>query len=69
MLQSAIAQHARTGDTAGHRAWIAYLLHEYYDGMYSYQLEKKNSRIVFSGSRNAVLDYLRDTYQIGPKDS
>ncbi len=65
MLQEAIARHAANGDTEGHRAWIAYLLHEYYDGMYEYQLGKKSHRIVFSGTRGEVCDYLRDTYGIG----
>ncbi len=64
MLQEALALHARTGDTQGHRAWIAYLLHEYYDGMYEYQLSKKAQRIVFSGTQREILDYLRDNYQI-----
>lgn len=64
MLQDAIVRHASTGDTEGHRAWIGYLLHEYYDGMYEYQLSKKNSRIVFSGKRAAVLDYLHDKHAI-----
>ena len=65
MLQDAITRHARTGDTGGHRAWIAYLLHEYYDGMYSYQLEKKAARIVCRGTQDEVLDFLRNRYQIG----
>ena len=65
MLQDATARHAANGDTEGHRAWIAYLLHEYYDGMYEYQLGKKSHRIVFSGTRAEVCDYLRDTYGIG----
>lgn len=65
MLQEAIARHAANGDTEGHRAWIAYLLHEYYDGMYEYQLGKKSHRIVFSGTQGEVCDYLRDTYGIG----
>jgi tRNA 2-selenouridine synthase len=64
MLQDALDLHVRTGDTQGHRAWIAYLLHEYYDGMYEYQLSKKAQRIVFSGTQREVLDYLRDNYQI-----
>ena len=64
MLHDAVALHARTGDTEGHRAWIAYLLHEYYDGMYEYQLSKKASRIVFSGTQSAVLEYLQDRYDI-----
>jgi len=65
MLQDALALHARTGDTQGHRAWIACLLHAYYDGMYEYQLSKKAQRIVFSGTQSEVLDYLRDSYQVG----
>ena len=64
MLHEALALHARTGDTQGHRAWIGYLLHEYYDGMYEYQLSKKAKRIVFRGTQPEVLDYLRDNYQI-----
>jgi tRNA 2-selenouridine synthase len=69
MLQEAIARHAANGDTEGHRAWIAYLLHEYYDGMYEYQLGKKSHRIVFSGTRGEVCDYLRDTYGIGRRET
>ncbi len=65
MLQDAISRHARSGDTQGHRAWIAYLLHEYYDGMYGYQLEKKSSRIVFRGTQDEVLDFLYNRYHIG----
>jgi len=64
MLKDALDLHARTGDTQGHRAWIAYLLHEYYDGMYEYQLGKKAQRIAFSGPQREVLNYLRDNYQI-----
>ena len=64
MLQEALALHARTGDTQGHRAWIGYLLHEYYDGMYEYQLSKKAQRIVFSGTQQEILDYLCENYQI-----
>jgi len=67
MLKEAIERHARTGDTDGHRTWIAYLLHEYYDGMYEYQLSKKAVRMAFTGDQAAVLDYLRNTYGIGTK--
>ena len=41
-----------------HEAWIEYLLREYYDPMYDYQLNKKSERIVFRGERGAVMDYL-----------
>ena len=64
LMQAAIARHASHGDTEPHRAWIAYLLHEYYDGMYEYQLRNKAARIVFSGERDAVLGYLEDAFGI-----
>jgi len=63
LLASAIEQH-RSGNTGLHREWIEVLLVEYYDPMYSHQLEKKRERIVFQGSASEVHDYLREQYQI-----
>jgi tRNA 2-selenouridine synthase len=34
------------GDTSGHYFWIEYLLTQYYDPMYEYQLERKQGRIM-----------------------
>jgi len=65
LLKSAIERHSRTGDTEAHRSWIRYLLEEYYDGMYEYQLSKKTDRVVFAGEQAAVLDFLGQTYGIG----
>lgn len=65
LLQAAISRHNAHGETDLHREWIAFLLHEYYDGMYEYQLSKKQSRIVFSGPREAVLEYLAANHGIG----
>ncbi len=42
-----------------HKAWIHYLLVEYYDAMYDYQLAKKAERVVFRGDAQAVGEYLR----------
>ena len=64
MLDAAIERHAVSGDTEGHRSWIAFLLREYYDGMYEYQLARKAERVIFRGERPAVLDFLRETYAI-----
>jgi len=64
MLEDAIEAHASSGNTEAHRAWIAYLLHQYYDGMYEYQLARKTERIAFSGRADALADYLRETYAI-----
>ena len=48
------------GDTSGHLGWIDYLLANYYDPMYAYQLNQKAQRIVFRGDALEVSDYLAD---------
>ena len=51
-------QHAFAGKT-DHRDWISYLLREYYDPMYDFQLERKTTRIRFRGRNADVADFLR----------
>ena len=46
------------GDSSGHLAWIEYLLANYYDPMYNYQLTQKAERVVFRGDISEVRDYL-----------
>lgn len=58
MMQQALEAQRRSGDVDLHRAWIEGLLREYYDPMYASQREKKAARITFSGSQDAVIDYL-----------
>ena len=60
VLETALARHA-AGDPSDHRAWIQLLLTGYYDRMYAYQLERKASRVTFSGTYAAVRDYLTAT--------
>lgn len=64
LLEQALDEQQRSGSTDAHRAWIAFLLREYYDGMYEYQLSGKRDRVVFSGRRDAVLDFLQDKFGI-----
>lgn len=64
LLANALQRHLVDGDVDGHRDWIAYLLTEYYDGMYAYQLAGKQARIVFRGSRADVASYLHQHYAI-----
>ncbi len=42
-----------------HESWISYLLTEYYDPMYDFQLSKKSERIAFRGDRKEVLEFLQ----------
>ena len=61
-MDSAIAvQHEDS--FASHRHWLAALTREYYDPMYSYQLDKKKDLVVFRGGREEVIGWLKDLNQ------
>lgn len=59
LLDAAWQEQQRSGNPEGHKVWIRALLEEYYDPMYDYQIEKKKERIVFRGSAEEILDYLK----------
>lgn len=59
MMDAALDEQARSGSCELHREWIEGLLTHYYDPMYVYQRERKSSRIVFTGTHEAVVEYLR----------
>lgn len=42
-----------------HERWIEMLLAWYYDPMYDYQLKAKGKRIIFTGGRSAVTEFLQ----------
>jgi len=44
-----------------HKTWIEYLLKEYYDPMYDYQIQKRSDKIVFRGNEEEVLAYLKES--------
>lgn len=56
-MENAIALQHRD-NFASHRDWLRALTRDYYDPMYSYQLEKKRELVVFRGSRSEVVEYL-----------
>lgn len=58
LMRQALAVQAQTGDSERHLAWITLLLERYYDPMYLYQIQHKQTRIVFRGDRAACLEYL-----------
>ena len=56
LMESAIAlQH--TDEFASHRQWLTALTVDYYDPMYSYQLSKKQERVLFRGDRAEVIEW------------
>ncbi len=62
MMQGAFDQQQRTGSTDGHRVWVAFLLQRYYDPMYEYQLSRREGVKLFSGTREAVLAWVREQH-------
>ena len=55
LMTEALAEHQAHRDIEGHRQWIEALLTSYYDPMYEYQLEKKQSQIIFTGNSHQIL--------------
>lgn len=59
ILDAALDEQRSSGAVDLHRGWIEGLLGEYYDPMYAFQLQNKESRIEFRGNHAEVLEYLR----------
>ncbi len=58
MLDAALAKPYELA-IAEHKTWIAFLLNEYYDIMYDYQLENKADRVLFKGNKQEVKAYFK----------
>jgi len=58
MFASAWATQQRHGDIHAHRDWIRFLLTEYYDPMYDYQLSRKSQPVVCRGDAQTLLNFL-----------
>ena len=55
VMAGAFAAQWRDGDLSLHREWIRFLLENYYDPMYEYQLAQREGNQLFSGDRDAVV--------------
>jgi len=64
LLTYAIEQHQSNNNLESHKDWIKVLLVDYYDPMYDYQFSKKASRVIFKGSQDDILDYLKSHYKL-----
>lgn len=58
LFEEAYSLQLTSNDYSKHKEWIAWLLKDYYDPMYSYQMDQIANNIVFTGDRDSVLDYL-----------
>ncbi len=58
LFENAFKEQQKSGNLELYKEWIRYLLKEYYDPMYDYQILQQASRVVFRGSHDAILEYL-----------
>ena len=58
MFESAWQEQLRTGGVAAHRDWVRFLLTEYYDPMYDYQLSRKAQPVRLRGEAEALQAFL-----------
>jgi len=62
LFDDALQEQKSSGSHKKYKEWVLYLLKEYYDPMYDYQIEKNGSRVEFRGSVEEIEDYLRNNY-------
>jgi tRNA 2-selenouridine synthase len=58
LFDEAINEQKEKGNLEKHKEWIAYLLKEYYDPMYEYQLEKEKDKIIFRGNETEIISFI-----------
>ena len=58
IFENAVDEQIRSGSLDAHKEWVEYLLREYYDPMYDYQIQKRSEQVVFRGSSEEILSYL-----------
>jgi tRNA 2-selenouridine synthase len=58
LFNDAITEQKENKSLEKHKQWITYLLKEYYDPMYEYQLKKNKERIMFKGTSSDIINYL-----------
>ncbi|MDD2653360.1 MAG: tRNA 2-selenouridine(34) synthase MnmH, partial [Sulfurimonas sp.] len=58
LFEEAFKKQKEDGSLKEHEKWIEYLLREYYDPMYDYQIQKRSERVAFRGNEQEVQEYI-----------
>jgi tRNA 2-selenouridine synthase len=58
IFETAFQKQQNDGSFEGYREWVEYLLVNYYDPMYDYQIQKRSDKVVFRGRAAEVLEYI-----------
>ena len=59
IFDHACNEQSRSGLLDAHKEWVEYLLKEYYDPMYDYQIQKRFQQVAFRGSSEEIMDYFK----------
>ncbi len=59
LFEDAIKEQRKNNSLELYKVWVSYLLYEYYDPMYDYQIKKNASRILFRGNAEEVISYIK----------
>ena len=62
-IRAALKRAYDSGDREDHFSWLSLLLRYYYDPMYDYQLARKKDRVIYSGRKNDVKQFLTSKYE------
>ena len=58
IFESALNEQKRSGSYDGYREWVKFLLEEYYDPMYDYQIQKRSHMVSFRGDAQEIQNYI-----------
>lgn len=59
LFSEATKEQQESGNLDLHKQWVEFLLDEYYDPMYDYQIAKSKIPLVFSGNKEEVLAFIK----------
>ncbi|WP_324171129.1 tRNA 2-selenouridine(34) synthase MnmH [Sulfurimonas sp.] len=62
IFEKAFNEQLQKNSIEGHKKWIEFLLIEYYDPMYDYQIQKRFEQVEFRGSSEEIVEYLAKKY-------
>ena len=59
LFSEALDEQEASNSLELHKRWVEFLLDEYYDPMYDYQIAKSKIPLIFSGNKEEVLAFIR----------
>lgn len=58
IFENALKEQKQNNSLQKYRDFVQFLLQEYYDPMYDYQIQKRENKILFKGTKEDIFEYL-----------